>query len=136
MPSTSKSTKKAAEAVSPEFVDAITPLVLNSVERIADLQKKTLDVAAEQTAEKPGPDAARSLSRLAQIADQTLDDVVCGELRKLVNDVIRQAFERIAQTARAGDQAVDRIAEIRLQRIARRRRERLERQGAVVELMF
>ena len=54
MPSTSKSTKKAAAAVSPEFVDAVTPLVLNSVERVADLQKKTLDVAAEQTAELIG----------------------------------------------------------------------------------
>ena len=54
MPSTSKSTKKAAAAVNPEFVDAVTPLVLNSVERVADLQKKTLDVAAEQTAELIG----------------------------------------------------------------------------------
>jgi hypothetical protein len=55
MPNTSKSSKKAvpaaAAAVKPEFVDAFTPLVLNSVERVADLQKKTLDIAAEQTAE-------------------------------------------------------------------------------------
>jgi hypothetical protein len=35
-------------------VDAVTPLVLNGVERVADLQKKTLDVAAEQTAELLG----------------------------------------------------------------------------------
>ncbi len=54
MPTTSKSTKKAAAAVSPEFVDAITPLVLNSVERVADLQRKTLGLAAEQTAELIG----------------------------------------------------------------------------------
>ena len=54
MPSTSKSNKKAAAAVTPEFVDAFTPLVLNSVERVADLQKKSLDVAAEQTAELIG----------------------------------------------------------------------------------
>ena len=54
MPNTSKSSKKAtpaAAAVKPEFVDAITPLVLSSVERVAELQKKTLDLAAEQTAE-------------------------------------------------------------------------------------
>ena len=54
MPNTSKSSKKVAQmaaAVKPEFVDAFTPLVLSSVERVADLQKKTLDVAAEQTAE-------------------------------------------------------------------------------------
>jgi hypothetical protein len=54
MPSTSKSNKKAAAAVTPEFVDAFTPLVLNSVDRVADLQKKSLDVAAEQTAELIG----------------------------------------------------------------------------------
>jgi hypothetical protein len=54
MPSTSKSTKKAAAVASPEFVDAVTPLVLNSVERVADLQKKTLDLAAEQSAELIG----------------------------------------------------------------------------------
>jgi hypothetical protein len=54
MPSTSKSNKKAAAAVTPEFVDAFTPLVLNSVERVADLQKKSLNVAAEQTAELIG----------------------------------------------------------------------------------
>src|SRR5271169_2747630 len=54
MPTTSKSNKKTATAVTPEFVDAFTPLVLNSVERVADLQKKTLDVAAEQTAELIG----------------------------------------------------------------------------------
>ena len=54
MPSNSKSNKKAAAAVAPEFVDAFTPLVLDSVERVADLQKKSLDVAAEQTAELIG----------------------------------------------------------------------------------
>jgi hypothetical protein len=54
MPSTSKSTKKAAVAASPEFVDAFSPLVLNSVARVADLQKKTLDIAAEQSAELIG----------------------------------------------------------------------------------
>ena len=54
MPTTSKSNKKAAAAVTPEFVDAFTPLVLNRVERVADLQKKSLDVAAEQTAELIG----------------------------------------------------------------------------------
>jgi hypothetical protein len=51
MPSTSKSTKKASAAVNPEFVDTFSPLVLNSVARVADLQKNTLDVAAEQSAE-------------------------------------------------------------------------------------
>jgi hypothetical protein len=53
MPNTSKSSKKATPvaAAKAEFADAITPLVLGSVERVAELQKKTLDLAAEQTAE-------------------------------------------------------------------------------------
>ena len=51
MRTTSKSTKKAAAAVIPEFVDTLSPLVLNSVAQVADLQKKTLDIAAEHTAE-------------------------------------------------------------------------------------
>lgn len=51
MSSTSKSTKKATAAVNPEFVDNFSPLVLNSVVRVADLQKKKLDLAAEQTSE-------------------------------------------------------------------------------------
>ena len=57
MPATSKSSKKVAPVtapVKPGFADAFTPLVLNSVERVADLQKKTLDIAAEQTAEWMG----------------------------------------------------------------------------------
>ena len=61
MANTSKSTKKAASAVSPEFVDAVTPLVLNSVEHVADLQK-ALDLAAEQTP-KSGPKKAFSYFR-------------------------------------------------------------------------
>ena len=52
MTTTSKSTThKAGAAVNPEFVDTFSPLVLNSVERVADLQKKTLDSGAEQAAE-------------------------------------------------------------------------------------
>ncbi|MGA2020836.1 MAG: hypothetical protein ABSH02_09625 [Candidatus Sulfotelmatobacter sp.] len=50
MTTTSKSTKKAT-AVNPEFVDTFSPLVLDSVERVADLQKKTLDSGAEQATE-------------------------------------------------------------------------------------
>jgi hypothetical protein len=51
MTRTSESTKKAAAVVGREFVDPFFPLVLNNVERVADLQKKTLDTGAEQTGE-------------------------------------------------------------------------------------
>jgi len=53
MPNTSKSSKKAAPANGAasvtEFADAFTPLYLNGVERMAELQKSALDLAAEQT---------------------------------------------------------------------------------------
>jgi hypothetical protein len=54
MPTTSKSTKKttpAAAARKPEIVDAVSPLYVNGVERLAELQKQTLDIAAQQSAE-------------------------------------------------------------------------------------
>ena len=51
MPTTSKSSKKTTAAVKQEFADAFTPAVLSSVERVAELQKKTLDITAEQTTE-------------------------------------------------------------------------------------
>ncbi len=54
MPITSKSSKKttpAAAAGKPEFADAFTPLYVNGVERLAELQKKSLDIAAQQSAE-------------------------------------------------------------------------------------
>jgi hypothetical protein len=55
MPNTSKSSKKttpaAAVTVNSEFTDIFSPVIANSVERVAELQKKTLDLAAEQTAE-------------------------------------------------------------------------------------
>ena len=51
MSSTSTSTPKAVSAVNSEFLDSSSQLVLNSVAQLADLQKKTLDIAAEQTIE-------------------------------------------------------------------------------------
>ena len=58
MPNTSKSSKKASPAngaaAVTEFVDAFTPLYLNGVERMAELQKNALDLAAEQTNEWVG----------------------------------------------------------------------------------
>jgi hypothetical protein len=55
MPNTSKSSKKATPttkaAANTDFVDVFSPVIVNTVEQVADLQKKTLDVAAEQTAQ-------------------------------------------------------------------------------------
>src|SRR5580704_12428451 len=56
MPNTSKSSKPSdpAAAGKPEIVDAFTPLALNSMEQVAELQKKSLDIALEQTADWMG----------------------------------------------------------------------------------
>lgn len=55
MRNTSKSSKKAQPvnggAVKPEFTDAFTPLYLNGVESLAQLQKSYLNAAAEQASE-------------------------------------------------------------------------------------
>ena len=54
MPTTSKASKKTTPATAagkPQFSDPITPLYVNGVERLAELQKKSLDIAAEQSAE-------------------------------------------------------------------------------------
>lgn len=52
MPNTSKSSKKATSAngaAKEAVADVFTPLFLNSVARVAELQKNSLDLAAEQT---------------------------------------------------------------------------------------
>src|SRR5579864_3095883 len=54
MPTTSKSSKKTTPATAagkPEFADAFTPLYVDGVERLAELQKKSLDIAAQQSTE-------------------------------------------------------------------------------------
>ena len=118
MPNTSKSSKKAAPvsaAVKPEFVDTFTPLVLNSVERVADLQKKTLDIAAEQTAEWMGAwkqafsyfpvtppsfifDVAGQAMQTAIEAQKSAIDMVVEQTQSAtsVNKVRAEAYTKIA----------------------------------------
>jgi hypothetical protein len=118
MPNTSKSSKKAAPvsaAVKPEFVDAVTPLVLNSVERVADLQKQTLDIAAEQTAAWMGAwkqafsyfpvaapsfifDAASQAMQTAIEAQKSAIDLVVEQAQSAtsINQVRAEAYSKIA----------------------------------------
>ena len=51
MPNTPKSSKKAPGAAKSEFTDVFTPLCLNGVARVAELQKNSLDIVAEQAEE-------------------------------------------------------------------------------------
>jgi hypothetical protein len=118
MPNTSKSSKKAAPvsaAVKPEVVDAFTPLVLNSVERVADLQKKTLDIAAQQATEWMGAwkqafsyfpvtppsfifDVAGQAMQTAIEAQKSAIDLVVEQTQSAssVNKVRAEAYSKIA----------------------------------------
>ena len=51
MTTTHKSTRTTGAAEKTEIVDTFIPLYTKNVERAADLQKKALDIAAEQSAE-------------------------------------------------------------------------------------
>jgi hypothetical protein len=112
MPNTSKSSKKSSPvnggAAKPEFVDAFTPLYLNGVQSLAELQKQSLDLAAEQTAEFTGawkkvfsflPVSAPSfMFDVAEQAVKTLVDTQKGAIDLVVEQT--QAVAKI-QTERA-----------------------------------
>ena len=102
MPNTSKSSKKAAPAaaaVQPEFVDAVTPLVLNSVERIAELQKKTLDIAAEQTAEWIG--AWKKAFTYSPVTPPAFVFEVAGQAVKTAIDTQKSAIDLVVEQTKS-----------------------------------
>jgi hypothetical protein len=127
MPSTSKSTKKAAAAANPEFVDTFSPLVLNSVAQVAYLQKKTLDIAAEQTAEWIGAwktafsyfpvtppafifdVAGHALQTAIEIQKGTIDLVV--EQSKAVTGIAKMRAEAYSKIAAGVTTAIQKSAE-------------------------
>jgi len=99
MPSTPKSTKKAAAAASPEFVDALSPLVLNSVARVADLQKKTLDIAAEQSSEFIG--AWKQAFSYFPVAPPAFIFDVAGQVVKTAIETQKGAIDLVVEQANA-----------------------------------
>ncbi|MGO9647494.1 MAG: hypothetical protein ACLPOO_05515 [Terriglobales bacterium] len=116
MPTTSKSTKKAEAAVNPEFVEAFSPLVLNSVARVADLQKKTLDSAAEQTSEWIG--AWKQAFSLFPVAPPTFLFDVAGhavqtavETQKSAIDLAVEQSKAVTAIAKERAEAYSKIAE-------------------------
>lgn len=95
MPNTSKSSKKTATANGgvpvTEFVDAFTPLYLNSVEQMAELQKKSLDMAAEQTAAWMG--AWQKALRSFPVAAPTVVFEVAEQAVQTYVDTCKSAIE-------------------------------------------
>ena len=99
MTSTSKSTKKAAAGVNPEFVDTFSPLVLNSVERVADLQKKTLETGAEQTAEWIGA-WKKAFSYFPLVPPAFLFDVT-GQALQTALETQKSAIDQVVEQTHA-----------------------------------
>src|SRR5271165_1479493 len=110
MPTTSKSTKKttpAAAARKPESVDAFTPLYVNSVERLAELQKKSLDIAAAQSADWLNAwkkafsyFPATPATFVFDIAEQAVETYV--ETQKSAIDLVVEQSQAVAGIAKEG----------------------------------
>lgn len=118
MPTTSKSSKKVANpataTVNPEFVDAFAPLYLSSVERVADLQKKTLDIAAEQTAEWIGAwkkafsfSPVTAPSFIFDVAGQAVQTAI--ETQKGAIDLVVEQSKSVAGIAKVRAEAYSQI---------------------------
>jgi hypothetical protein len=127
MPNSSKSSKKVAPAngaaVASEITDVFTPVYLNTVARVAELQKNSLDVVGEQTSEWIGAwkkafsffpvnpptfffDIANQAVQTAVETQKSAIDLVV-EQTEAVNEITKlraDAYSKITQTATAAFQ--------------------------------
>lgn len=117
MPTTSKSSKKAKGApLAAEITDVFTPLYLNSVAAVAELQKNSLDVVAEQSSEWIGAwkkafgffplNPPTFFFDLAGQAVQT-----CVDTQKAAIDLVAEQAEAVTKIARQRADAYTNIAE-------------------------
>lgn len=120
MPNSSKSSKKVSRAngaaVASEITDVFTPVYLNTVNRVAELQKNSLDVVAEQTSEWIGAwKKAFSFLPVApptfflDIANQTVQTVV--ETQKSAIDLVVEQNEAVTEITQLRADAYSKIAE-------------------------
>ncbi len=122
MPNTSKSSRKAkattngAATVKNEVNDFFTPTYLNTVSRVAELQKNSLDVVAEQTTEwiAAWKKAFSYLPVTAptfffDMAGQAVQTVV--ETQKSVIDLAVEQTEAVTEIAKQRAEAYSQIAE-------------------------
>ncbi len=130
MPNTSKSSRRTthnaksgvehryanAENTRAEFADAVTPLYLNSITRVAKFQKNALDVVAEGTAEWIGawkkafsyfPVAAPTF--FFDVAGQAVQTAV--ETQKGMIDLAIEQAEAVTEIAKERADAYSKIAE-------------------------
>jgi hypothetical protein len=120
MPNTSKSSKKvsSAKAFNParEVAETLTPVYLKGIQRGADLQKKSLDVAAEQANDWIAvykktfsylPVAAPTF--FFDLAEQVVENVV--DTQKNVIDLFVEQSEAGASTVNERAEAYNKVAE-------------------------
>jgi hypothetical protein len=120
MPNTSKSSKKvpSAKEFNPvcEVVETLTPVYRKGVQRVADLQKKSSDVAAQQAGEWIGvykktfgylPVAAPTL--FFDLAEHIVENVV--DAHKKVIDLFVEQSEVVAETAKERAEAYNKLTE-------------------------
>lgn len=119
MPNTSKSSKKASPvngaATTTEFTDVFTPVYLKSVAAVAELQKNSLDVVAEQTTEWIGAwKKAFSYFPVTppafffDVANQAVQTVV--ETQKSAIDLVVEQTEAVTEIAQQRADAYSKIA--------------------------
>ena len=119
MPNSSKSSKKVSPlngAAANEVTDIFTPVYLNNVAAVAELQKNSLDVVAEQTSEWIGA-WKKAFSSLPVSAPTFFFDLTaqaiqtCVETQKNAIDLVVEQTEAVAEIAKQRADAYSKIAE-------------------------
>jgi hypothetical protein len=118
MPNTSKSSKKAAVngATTTEVADVFTPIYLNTVNRVAELQKSSLDLVAEQTTEWVGA-WKKAFSYLPVTTPTFFFDVVgqavqtAVETQKSAIDLAVEQTEAVTEIGKQRAEAYSKITE-------------------------
>ena len=120
MPNTSKSSKKASSAKefnpAHQVAESLNPLYRKGVQRVADLQKKSLDVAAEQAGEwiAANKQAFRYFPVAAptfffRLAEQVVENVV--DTQKKFIDLFVEQSEAFAATVNERAEALSKVTE-------------------------
>lgn len=99
MRNTPKSSKKATPAAKADFNEILTPLCLNGVARVAELQKNSLDLAAEQTAEWIG--ACKNAFSFLPFATPTFFFDVLGQTVETCVETQKSAIDLVAEQTHA-----------------------------------
>ena len=120
MPNTSKSSKKVSSVKefhpAREVAETLTPVYLKGVQRVADVQKKSLDVAAEQASDWIAvykkafsylPVAAPAFC--FDLAEQVVENVV--DTQKNVIDLFVEQSEAVVSTVNEQAEAYNKVAE-------------------------